>query len=114
MQAARVEARPQHALRHFDAHAAVTIDAVGERKARREQVTGFDDARHEPDPLGFGGVDVATREHDVERARRTDLAWQQIRNSELARGETVVDAGGAEVGLVRRDADVARARETET
>ena len=59
------------------------------------------------------GVDVAAGEHDVERARRADLARQQVRDAELARGEAVVDAGGAEVRGVGADADVARAREAE-
>ena len=47
------------------------------------------------------------------RARLADRAWQQVAQPELARGEPVVDAGGAEVRAVGRNADVACEREAE-
>src|SRR5215470_14047325 len=112
--AARVQARPEHALGDLDADAAVSDDALGVGVAALEQLAGRDDAGHEPDPLGFRGADVATRQHDVEGAPGADRARQQIADSELARGEPVVDPGGAKVCGLARDADVGGEREAET
>ena len=42
-----------------------------------------------------------------------DAAGQQEAQPELGRGQAVVDAGGAEVGLLRGDPDVGRQGEAE-
>ena len=67
-QAAHLERRPEHLLGERDADPAVRVDLRGELEAGVEQRVVVDDPRHQPDALGFLGVDVATREQDLECA----------------------------------------------
>ena len=51
---------------------------IRDRVALVEQLVAGDHPREQPDPLGLGRVDIASCEHDVERARRADFPRQQI------------------------------------
>src|SRR2546421_4196319 len=107
IQAAGIEARPEEPLGDLDSYAAEADDAIRDLVASRKQLVVVHCARYEADALRFGGVDVAARQHDVERPRRPDRARQQVAEPELGRGEPVVDPGGAEVGALGREPDVA-------
>src|SRR5207247_9177752 len=99
---AGVETRPQHALRALDADATEADDALGQLVALLEKLVARYGARDEADALGLGGVHVAPRQHDLERARRADGAREPVADPELGRRQPVVDARGADVPAFRR------------
>jgi hypothetical protein len=56
-----------HRLRFVARRSAQHDDALGDRVTSLEQLLGGNDSRDEAHLCGFGGVDVAAGEHDLER-----------------------------------------------
>src|SRR5262245_13810484 len=113
VEAPGLEAGPHDALRERHALRAPAVDRLGEVERRGHELHVGDRARDEADLRRLARRDVAAREHDLEGARGADRAREQEGEPELRRREAVVDAGGAEVGGLRGDADVRAEAEAE-
>ena len=61
LQAPDLELAPHDFLRHAHAERAVADDELGGLERRRDGFALVDDARHEPDAVGFGRVDQPAR-----------------------------------------------------
>jgi len=110
LEAARFEVGPQHLLGHRQAVGAEAAHAVGQLEGAGEQVV-VDHARDQADALGLFGIDLASGQDDLERARGSDQAGQQVADPALGAGQAVVDAGAAERGLARGQTDVGAERQ---
>ena len=112
LQAADLELAPHDLLRHAHAERAVADDQLGRlERGRRRTVAIGDDPRHEPDAVGFGRVDEAAGEQQLERARRADEARQHPRHADVAAREPDADERDVEARRSRpRCARRSRAR----
>ena len=81
---------------------------------RLDRAALVDDARHEPDAVGFGRVDEAAGEQQLERARRADEARQHPRDADVATRQADAHERDVEARRLRGDAHVARERQRET
>ena len=88
------------------------------RRERRRQFVGGgvefgrgNDPVHEADALGFGGVDAAAGQHQLERLLRRHRAHERHRDH--VRPQADVDLRRAELRVVGGDHEVARQREAE-
>ena len=87
-----------------------TISSAVSQRGVDDGAVGHD-ARHEPDPVGFGRVDEAAGEHQLERARRADEARQHPRDADVAAREPDADERDVEArASPRRCARRSRAR----
>ena len=78
----------------------------------RQQLGGLDHAVDQADAFGLLGAQQAPGEHQLQRAREADGAAQEV-GAAVARDQADLDEGGPELGVARRDPQVAHAREVE-
>src|SRR5690625_4175477 len=72
LQTPGIESAPERPLGQFGARPGEPRDPLGHVVAALEQVVTVDHPGDQADALGFGGVDVAAGEHDLEGPRRPD------------------------------------------
>ena len=113
-QATGVQSTPQRAFGQLDSRPGEHRDPGRDRIAGVQQLAFRHLARHQPDPLGLLGGDVAAGQHDLERARRSDSPGQQIAQPQFAGGQPVVDARGPEIGAGGGHPDVGGQRQTQS
>ena len=114
LQVSRVQPTPQTPFGQLHPRPGESGDLGGHLIARFQQVLARHLTGYQPDPLGLGGVDITAGEHQLERARGSDGARQQIAQPQLAGRQPIVDTSRAEVGRGRRDPDVGGQRKAQT
>ena len=107
---ARVLAFAQQALREPQPCTRIGGDARGERERFRHQALGGDDARHQAARQRFRRAQGVAGERHFGRLRHADDARQQP-GAAVARDQPDLDEALRERRVLRRDADVAHARE---
>ena len=104
-----VERQRQPSLQCRHRQRGVGRDLVRQRHRGRQEVFVIDDPRDQPDPLGLAGVDDPPGEQQLGRMRTTDQLVQPRHAGDVA-AQAALDEQFAELGPLRRDADVGHHR----
>ena len=113
LQGTGVKPRPQRPLGQFGSWPGEAGDASGHLVAGDQQVSGGHLARHQPDPLGLRGADIAASEHDLKSPGGSDRPRQQVAQAQFTGGQAVVDAGRAKVSVGCGHPDISGQRQAQ-
>ena len=113
LQGTGVQSSPQRPFGQLGARPGERRDPFGDLVTRRQQVLGWHLPRHQADPFGLLGIDVAAGEHDLEGPRGADRPRQKVTQAQFTGGEAVVDTGRPEIGVAGGDPDVGGQREAQ-
>ena len=108
-----LEVRPHDFFRHPNTERGVRADQSRRRERTLYQLTVVDHLENQAHALGLGRVEGSPGQHQLERARRTDEARQEIAHADVAARESDADERHREHCRARGDSHVGTEGESE-